>query len=44
MSNETPEILRLEYKAQWYGSKLVVVDRFFPPSKTCSNCGLCIRI
>ncbi|MEG4507877.1 zinc ribbon domain-containing protein [Microcoleus sp. F6_B4] len=22
-----------------YGSKLVVVDRWFPSSKTCSNCG-----
>ncbi|NET16960.1 MAG: IS200/IS605 family element transposase accessory protein TnpB, partial [Okeania sp. SIO1H6] len=30
---------QLEYKTHWYGSKLVVVDRFFPSSKTCSNCG-----
>ncbi|MEM1169777.1 MAG: RNA-guided endonuclease TnpB family protein [Cyanobacteria bacterium P01_H01_bin.35] len=30
---------QLEYKCQWYGSELVVVDRFFPSSKTCSNCG-----
>ncbi|WP_363318810.1 zinc ribbon domain-containing protein [Microcoleus sp. CAWBG51] len=22
-----------------YGSKLVIVDRWFPSSKTCSNCG-----
>jgi putative transposase len=29
----------LEYKCAWYGSELVVVDRFFPSSKTCSNCG-----
>ncbi|NEQ77024.1 MAG: transposase [Okeania sp. SIO2C9] len=29
----------LEYKCQWYGSELVVIDRFFPSSKTCSNCG-----
>jgi len=29
----------LEYKCNWYGSELVVVDRFFPSSKTCSNCG-----
>ncbi|MGB3511288.1 MAG: zinc ribbon domain-containing protein [Microcoleaceae cyanobacterium] len=28
----------LEYKTQWYGSELVVVDRFFPSTKTCSNC------
>ncbi|MGD1702108.1 RNA-guided endonuclease InsQ/TnpB family protein [Dapis sp. BLCC M229] len=30
---------QLEYKCQWYGSELVIVDRFFPSSKTCSNCG-----
>ncbi|MGQ4647232.1 RNA-guided endonuclease TnpB family protein [Lyngbya aestuarii] len=30
---------QLEYKCQWYGSKLTVVDRWFPSSKTCSNCG-----
>ncbi|MGD1807116.1 RNA-guided endonuclease InsQ/TnpB family protein [Dapis sp. BLCC M126] len=30
---------QLEYKCEWYGSELVVVDRFFPSSKTCSNCG-----
>ncbi|MDY6901984.1 MAG: RNA-guided endonuclease TnpB family protein, partial [Cyanobacteriota bacterium] len=30
---------QLEYKCKMYGSKLVVVDRWFPSSKTCSNCG-----
>nr|WP_293095589.1 RNA-guided endonuclease TnpB family protein [Okeania sp. SIO2F4] len=30
---------QLKYKCQWYGCDLVVVDRFFPSSKTCSNCG-----
>ncbi|MFI6656791.1 RNA-guided endonuclease InsQ/TnpB family protein [Streptomyces sp. NPDC050523] len=30
----------LEYKCAWYGRELVVVDRFFPSSKTCSACGL----
>ena len=35
------EFLRqLTYKCQLYGSKLVVVDRWFPSSKTCSNCGI----
>ncbi|MGD1700435.1 zinc ribbon domain-containing protein [Dapis sp. BLCC M229] len=29
---------QLEYKTQWYGAELVV-DRFFPSSKTCSRCG-----
>ncbi len=31
---------QLEYKCQLYGSKLVIVDRWFPSSKTCSNCGV----
>lgn len=29
----------LEYKAKWYGKEVVVIDRFYPSSKTCSNCG-----
>lgn len=30
---------QLEYKTQWYGSLLVVADRFYPSSKACSECG-----
>ncbi len=30
---------QLEYKAAWYGCRLVVADRFFPSSKTCSRSG-----
>ncbi|MBE9217222.1 transposase, partial [Plectonema cf. radiosum LEGE 06105] len=30
---------QLTYKCTLRGSKLVVVDRWFPSSKTCSNCG-----
>ena len=29
----------LEYKCKWYGRELLVVDRWFPSSKTCSCCG-----
>lgn len=29
----------LEYKCNWYGKELVVIDRFYPSSKTCSKCG-----
>jgi putative transposase len=30
---------QLEYKTGWYGSRLHVVGRFYPSSKTCSGCG-----
>ena len=30
---------QLAYKCEWYGSELVVADRWFPSSKTCSGCG-----
>ena len=29
---------QLTYKCKLYGSKLLVVDRWFPSSRTCSNC------
>ena len=29
---------QLEYKAEWYGKKVVVIDRFFPSSQLCCNC------
>ncbi|WP_296238835.1 IS200/IS605 family element RNA-guided endonuclease TnpB [Psychrobacter sp. UBA5136] len=28
----------LSYKAEWYGKTLVKIDRWYPSSKTCSNC------
>lgn len=30
---------QLTYKCEWYGTELVVADRFFPSSKICSGCG-----
>jgi transposase len=30
---------QLEYKCQRYGRELVVIDRWYPSSKTCSACG-----
>jgi len=32
-------VRQLEYKAQWYGRTLVEIDRWFPSSKRCGNCG-----
>lgn len=29
---------QLAYKGDWYGCRIAVVDRFYPSSKTCSNC------
>ena len=29
----------LTYKAEWYWRKVVIIDRFFPSSKTCNCCG-----
>jgi transposase, IS605 orfB family len=30
---------QIEYKAELYGIKVVIADRFYPSSKTCSCCG-----
>ena len=30
---------QLEYKAKWYGRDVIVIDRFAPTSKVCSECG-----
>lgn len=30
---------QMEYKTSWYGSKLCLVDRWFPSSQLCSSCG-----
>jgi putative transposase len=32
-------VRQLEYKSTWYGSTLVKADRFYPSTKTCSQCG-----
>ena len=38
------EIVRqLEYKAGWYGRESIKIDRYFPSSKGCSNCGYVVE-
>ena len=32
-------VRQITYKADWYGRKVVKIDRYFPSSKTCSHCG-----
>jgi putative transposase len=32
-------VSQLKYKSEWHDRKLVVIDRFYPSSKSCSNCG-----
>ena len=32
-------VRQLEYKAEWYNRDVVKIDRFFPSSKRCSQCG-----
>lgn len=32
-------IRQLQYKCDWYGRDFVKIDRWFPSSKTCGNCG-----
>ena len=29
----------LKYKAKWYGRDIIEINRFYPSSKLCSNCG-----
>jgi putative transposase len=30
---------QLRYKAEWYGSSVILADRWYPSSKLCSGCG-----
>ena len=32
-------VRQLEYKAKWYGREVVKIDRWYPSSKRCSDCG-----
>ncbi len=36
-------VRQLEYKAEWYGRELIKIDRYFPSSKRCSNCGYVVE-
>lgn len=39
------EFLRqLKYKQEWRGGRFIIIDRFFPSSKTCSKCHFIMRV
>jgi putative transposase len=31
---------QVTYKAEWYGARLIMADRFFPSTQLCSGCGI----
>ncbi|NEQ77677.1 MAG: transposase [Okeania sp. SIO2C9] len=42
-ANWSELVRQLEYKAEWYGRELIKIDRYFPSSKSCSNCGYVVE-
>ncbi len=36
-------VRQLDYKCEWYGRTLVKIDRWFPSSKRCGNCGYIVE-
>lgn len=36
-------VRQLEYKARWYGRELIGIDRWYPSSKRCSDCGHVVK-
>ena len=31
---------QIQYKANWYGTRVIEADQWYPSSKTCSGCGV----
>lgn len=36
-------VRQIEYKAKWYGRTVIKIDRWFPSSKTCSECNFVVE-
>lgn len=32
-------VTKLQYKSDWYGREIIKIDKWFPSSQLCSNCG-----
>jgi transposase len=35
----TKFVSMLEYKAEWYGRKIIKIDKFYPSTQICNSCG-----
>ena len=36
-------VTMLDYKSKWCGRKIIKIDRWYPSSKTCNNCGYVLQ-
>jgi putative transposase len=32
-------VTKLQYQADWYGREIIIIDKWYPSSQICSECG-----